>query len=434
MPILFFPFVPMQDYPDWLYQGFVLKAKALGEGWAGAFKIHPYIAPNIAVTLLAGLFSFAFPLAICSRLVLGLTFAAQYAGWNRYFRLHVPAHCMGAAFLAGALCFNYSWWHGNINFVLGIGIAAWLGACAVQGKWAERGLWKVILTSFVLYACHMFGVVTFGAIVLVDAVTTRRFKCALRLVTGFVPVLLLFIHYIMNAPPSGAGPYDGMTWRETLGDRLMIMGRYLVPFPAFTGMDSSPFRLLWAANIVAGGATLVAVTLSASAIARNAGGNLRQPLVLAAIMIVGAMFAPMWGSGVVAFNERFLLFLVLNCVVCVLAGMVRFPRLLTALCLLAWLGVVGHAVYFTASFNNALPGSSTTNLQRRSHLQLHDPFVRMPYYRAIQDKQVLDVFSTGLFTSPGVGLPPGIQGTFEKKERFPPLHHYFTRLLSVPSD
>ena len=46
------PVLPLQDVPDWVYQGHVLRLLLAGDPRAGGFALVPYPVPNATATLL----------------------------------------------------------------------------------------------------------------------------------------------------------------------------------------------------------------------------------------------------------------------------------------------------------------------------------------------------------------------------------------------
>ena len=87
--IWFFRFLPMQDYPDWLYQGYIFSQAMKGQPIFD-FQIIDYPVANSVSTFFIGLFSLFLHTEISGKLFLTIyVFIFTFGSFSPFFQFHI---------------------------------------------------------------------------------------------------------------------------------------------------------------------------------------------------------------------------------------------------------------------------------------------------------------------------------------------------------
>ncbi len=182
------------DYPDWVFQGVLLRGVLTGHPVAG-YVLKPYPVPNSLTTVALGLMDCVLPWAwaakvwICAYLML-----ASVAAWRlcdaagaRDWRLAVA--------LPSVLFLNLDFWYGHISFEIGLCLLLLFAATMLRRSTggAMGGLLMLLFfTHMEACACAL--------LLLALAATRRR---ALRMLWSAAPVVVLTIWYALGRYLSG---------------------------------------------------------------------------------------------------------------------------------------------------------------------------------------------------------------------------------------
>jgi hypothetical protein len=114
-------FLPMQDYPIWLSEGDIL-SRLLAGAPDGNFGIVPYPVPNAVSTAIIGLLGVMMNVEIAGKVFLSLAVIVFALG--AYWLTAPPPGLRRNAFslMPLALMPGYPFFHGNINYFLGLGL------------------------------------------------------------------------------------------------------------------------------------------------------------------------------------------------------------------------------------------------------------------------------------------------------------------------
>jgi hypothetical protein len=157
-PLAFLRYLPMQDYPQHLFQAKLVSA------WFGGQPVDPFYQVHLHPTysvfyLLVWLVGKAIGLRAAGRAAVGVYFVLMYAAARRVLwwrgREEGPAY---AAFLIPALAINQAYWLGLLNFLytLPLVLVAWMDVLqALRRGWSRR---RAVLHALLLGAVMMTNV------------------------------------------------------------------------------------------------------------------------------------------------------------------------------------------------------------------------------------------------------------------------------------
>ncbi|MEX3999177.1 hypothetical protein AB4Y38_09800 [Paraburkholderia sp. EG285A] len=184
LPVLFFllvvmnapPYVPLQDYNEWTYQGYIA-AQLLQGHLTGQYAFTAFPVPNSAVQLILGVLNFAVPAPLASRLVASAyVIAAIVLAWRISLRI-CPMENAGYFFLLLAcLYFNTPFWNGYMNYQMGILLfSAWL---LLDPATRRKPQW-VLLFSVAGFFVHAVIWASILLMIGIDVARRRRIVAAL---------------------------------------------------------------------------------------------------------------------------------------------------------------------------------------------------------------------------------------------------------------
>ncbi|MFP6556767.1 hypothetical protein WJ542_00285 [Paraburkholderia sp. B3] len=189
------PYVPLQDYNEWVYQGFVAEQLLRGH-LTSQFVFATFPVPNSAAQALLCLLNFVVSPLLAARVVASLyVIAAITLAW-RIAEKTSPAQQIGYFFvLLVCVYFNTPFWNGYINYQIGILLlSAWL---LLDPKTRAKPLWVLVFTlgAFFTHAA------IWAAILLTMTIDALR----RRVFTPYLPALVslgLFAWYVARKPAS----------------------------------------------------------------------------------------------------------------------------------------------------------------------------------------------------------------------------------------
>ena len=187
------PLVPVQDYPEWLYQGNRLARELAGSIRPDdPFQTHLVPPPPgcLAVASIAAL-RLVVSADASGRIVLTITLVLFVLGWRRLFSNEIrhPLRWLGLA-----LAFNWFFLMGFLNYLLGLGLLflalSWCRSQSELGTWSHAAILGA--TALLLCAAHPVGLALFLLYLLISRVSEpgRWTTGALRRVgIGLAPAL-----------------------------------------------------------------------------------------------------------------------------------------------------------------------------------------------------------------------------------------------------
>lgn len=238
LPVLLFllvvmnapPYVPLQDYNEWTYQGYVA-AQLLQGHLPGRYAFAGFPVPNSAVQAILSALNLVVSATLSSRLVASAYVIAAIAlAWRLSLRIS-PA-CNGSYFFLLLVClyFNTPFWNGYMNYQMGILLfSAWL---LLDPATRRKPQW-VLLFSVAGFFTHAMIWASILLMIGIDALRRWRFAAAL-------PALLsigLFAWYAaMRHTPVLPDPLAHATLPKLVAYKLYTLAK-LGPYHHFTYDD-----------------------------------------------------------------------------------------------------------------------------------------------------------------------------------------------------
>ncbi len=353
---------PLQDFNEWIYQGWLVGQLLLGG--EVPFGIKPWPVPNAAAQVLLGLLN-----VVMSAHAAGLVYLTLYLAGMTWLAAAIaqaggafdPATFLLAVLIGGL---NSPYWDGYANSQLGM--ALYLVHVLREKRGPTAAGWDAAL-GVALFFCHAVMLAVFTLHVAIAAVQRRQ----LMRVAVLLPPFALLAWYVLRddnygefIPPFGTTLFEFIAYKGYSAAKVGPYQNFIIG--GIGDADRAP--LLFAAGVAANLVfVLVAVVPLAIALVRQAWGGDRSPAVLVALAcLAGFAVLPSALFGVVNVGERLLL-----------------PALLVALvcCPDPWrlrrfgAGVAALAPATVLYFHLILPASLPTS--EIGHLAAHDPAQRM---------------------------------------------------------
>lgn len=395
--VFLFRFLPLQDYPDWLYQGFLFREYVFsGNSFEHFFALQPFIPPNAISTILIGLLSTFLDPELAGKIVLAMAMTLLYFGSARYIRFVSGRWSALAPFISLIFVFNLNFWLGNVNFIFGLGVALIGFELLIGRRWLESFFGSASL-FLLAYLSHFFAYAILLYAVGLYLLAVRRSQLLWRLFLVNIPALLLLAWFVSSVTGDSAvaGAFDP-AWQAQ--QRLSLFAGVLAPFQRFKGVSEPglPLKMInyaWAVGVVAIAGLLAARWWRTR--------RLRFALLLAAPLPIVILALPLAMAGIVRPGERLVLFFAINLVATALAEFPRRARRLWPVVATLAIATFAYYVTNTIEFNRMIRSGNMPTADARMALAARggtDGFLRLPYYAAIRERAPVPIFTSGLFT------------------------------------
>jgi hypothetical protein len=244
------PFPPLQDYPEWTYQGYIFSELLKGSAAISSrFHVLPYPVPNSTAQLVLGLLTYVLtPIQSAKALIVLYCIAVVLLALR--LASHLPAdrrslYIWVIVFLIG---FDGSFWSGYINFQFALILLALYVSLITQPR--ERSRWIhvgfsiaiffthfVVLFTFVLIYCSAYLLPSVSRPLLMTARGSLKNLVSLRSL-ALAPVLLLSIWYVFGRLLTPDAIFVDTPPDKEIGGSLFAFGLY----KAYTLMKLGPFQ------------------------------------------------------------------------------------------------------------------------------------------------------------------------------------------------
>jgi hypothetical protein len=373
--------LPLQDVPDWVYQGHVLRLLLAGDARASGFALLPYPVPNATATvLLAALDGWLDP-TLAARVIALAVLLFGAAAVARFAAVVDGASAPLLAFVGfGVFALTTPFWYGYLNFC--IGVALLLLFLARQGARRAPRVPGAIETALWALALFFTHAVVFGAFALVVAWRWWSDAAETRTLVALVPAAILGAWYAVarvflerNLAPVeevtiGGGPLQALwayfSWKPITLTTLAPWRDFRIGYSRILPLDDFATFEAMALNVVFTALLVGALALAMRCALRDGDTTWRDlapGLALAAAFVAAP---PVHFFGLINVGERLWLL-----AVALLLTQVRLPR--AALCGLIALTLPLHALDLVSLWRagEALAGRAPTT-------HAGDSFV--PYY------------------------------------------------------
>lgn len=225
------PWLPLQDFNEWGYEGFI-GAQLLQHHLSAQFAFVSYPVPNaliqVALCALDLVLAPSTSTRVIANLYAALAFAAAWA-LARRFQAARPAPCF-LVLLIG-IYFNASFWSGYLNFQFGLLVfSAWL---LCEPRTRSR---PIVVLAFSLLAFFTHAIV-WAAILLMMGIEAFKDRKPLPRLPALVSVGLFGWYLAAKAPPQGFSSVEHPSLLWTLTYKLYTVAKF-GPYHNFVFSDA----------------------------------------------------------------------------------------------------------------------------------------------------------------------------------------------------
>lgn len=402
-----FEYLPLQDYPDWLYQGHLFNQYFFhGNDFGGYFTFHGYIPPNGASTIGIGLLSLIVNPFIAGKLFLFVALALMYFGCDQYLQHFARTKHITNTFVALYFVFNLHFLIGNISFLFGLGFAL-SSFCYLYKRSRLECSYYQIPFILICYLSHFFALAIFLLLIAVYTNKEQRKLTYRNVILSSLPTAMIFIHYWMNKTITTFNPENlDSTPLQMFMAKLTVVSVTSIPFHRYKAVWE-PTDLIKYINYSVAAVAVVALIAAIVIIVWKRNWS-RESIIVTLIFIL-LVTLPYEIAGLYFPAERFMILLFLAMIVffsgqlSVVSGqLVRrgIFVIFTGLTLLSlWYNYMMFGNYNTMLSKSNIPDQKI--LGEYSNREGTDPFTRLNYYDAITKMQPMPIFTTALFTYRG---------------------------------
>lgn len=398
-----FRYIPMQDYPNWLYQGFLFKEYLLnGNSFNGFFHLYPYVPPNAISTICIGLLSLIISPFIAGKIFLFMTALLLYFGARSYLSLFVKNQNSFVSCIAFYSIFNLSFLMGFVNYSFGFGLALLVMVYLVKND-LKVSRWMLSLLVLLLYLSHFLSLAMFAVFLAVYIYHTKKYRLLYYLAPAFIPAVLLFLEYyftkgIDNIQLSQVKDSFIVRWWMFAHDVLSV----IIPFHHYKWVLESGSIMKGVNHLfcVFIGAFCLYVFLKAF---KKRSMTLELRLSLCVLMLI--LILPGYLGGVLLPSSRLIIFFALN----IFASFVfkKQGKFLHRVSIAVGVSLVSvsylYNVYCAYQFDKQVASGIVPRdaiIRPRILLEGTDGFTHLCFYHGITHHEPLRVFRTGLFAYP----------------------------------
>lgn len=400
--IFSFQYLPLQDFPQWIYHGHVFNQIVFhSNDFGGYFSLHHYIPPNACATVLIGLFEMATTPLIAGKLFLFISLILVYSGsWLVLTSLTGTKHIL-FAFIALGSCFNLFFYGGFINFLFGLGIAL-LGISYVLTHRSTGNPYLLSLIFLLCYLSHFASLLIVLVPVLAVIIYEREMKFAGRILLAMIPVIVLFLHYYLTKEITTFSPGDPAqsNYLQTLWGSVSHAPAAMMPIHRIKHVLELPV----VENIVNYGfafAAILAVAFFVISVIVKRRWSLLS--IIGFLTTITVIFSPAYLGGLFSLGQRFVFLLWL---VMVAYFFLRYPSpkihmVETIIASIVAIGSFSILWYGTAIFNDMDIPSHTREASTPDPRGGSNPFEHFHFYDDIEQNRGVPVFHSALLDYKG---------------------------------
>lgn len=434
-------FLPLQDYPDWVYQGNVFASFLRGQ-MPPAFSVARVLAPNSVSTLSIGALALVLPAEQAGKVFLSC-YALGYLAAGAFL---LRATLGTALFLLPALTvWNFSFLHGNVSYAFSLPVLFVGLSYVIRWKEGVRPLGIAVL-SVALYVCHGTAYASFALVLLALWACRPSLRLLGRMALGLLPSALLWmaygatqLHDPIATPYVGADAVSLVSFLELKGETLTRIVALFGSFHPFY----EPLREAAPALVLLNKGFLAAVAWLLARACWHRSPDRALVLVAVGLHVVLFLLAPRASAGIVNPGERLVLPMMFLLAACAYAARPEpwFTRLFAVAAVVQagfLLGYGSFAAERLARFHQALSRhtrSARFALLHESHLRpapreqgavprgwarlpRHHPLLRQNLLVELERGAPAPIFETGLLRYRG---PETIVTSLEDLHRLEPI-------------
>ena len=400
--VLLFKYLPLQDYPVWVYEGFVFKELIAGSPlFQNNYVFIGYLPPNALSTIFIGSLSFIVSPIIAGKLFLLLSSLLLYTGIYKFMKLYLKNNDLLISVISLICTFNFSFFTGNINFIFGLGFAFYSAYFLIKNNKHNFLIYSLI---FILaYLAHFFSIFILSFYIFIYLYKNKKKKLKIFFFS-LIPPAAIFLHYMFNKNlPAEYNKFsmctltnypviqNKCTLLHFLLDKMALFFKQFQPLPSF-GEVFELNTFLIAIN--------VAVVLCFGFLyfkffkifLKNKEIDEHSITVLAFSLLI--FLLPAFFGGISNPAERLIIFSFLNLIVFILKYRKDLKKLLVFFFILIEILSFSYFNLVTWKFNKLI--SSHAPVTAEYVRAGHNGFQFFDFYRSITNKEIADIFPTSI--------------------------------------
>lgn len=400
--VFIFPYLPIQDYPDWLHQGQLLNQLLFhSDTFNHYYSLQGFIPPNAISTLfIAGLTSIM-PIEIAGKIFALTTLFLLYCSFNIYFKRFSLLPKMFAAYCSFYLVFNVFFFMGALNFLFGLGLCFFGFHFFTKRDYSRAtSIVLLMLFFFLCYLSHLFAVFIFALFLLSYAISEKKHILLFNAAIGLIPTIIVFFQYYASRTPP---PYVIESFIKNQTSLLLSRPTnfsIIVPFHRFKEVTMLPMYLK-VIDVLTIGIALLLVIVTIYVIIKTRRVDHRALSLI--LFVIPLMLMPYSLGGLNFGAERF----VIPIIICSLAYCSSFITKQTAFRVATYAMIavaalsLSYNIYNSYVFNTMITSNRIPTIVEDSLSSQKEgvsPFLHFSQYEAIRKNASVPIFNTGLFT------------------------------------
>ncbi len=400
--VLLFKYLPLQDYPVWVYEGFVFKEIIAGNPlFQNNFAFIGYLPPNAISTIFIGFFSFLVSPIIAGKLFLLLSSLLLYTGIFKFMKLYFKNSDLLISLISLICTFNFSFFSGNINFIFGLGFAFYCIYFLIKNNKHNFIFYSSVF--IIAYLSHFFSIFILSFFILVFLYKYNKAKIKILFIS-LIPPAIIFLHYIFNKNlPAEYNKFSMCSLTDYpvihntcnllhfLLDKMAFFFKQFQPFPGFAEVfEQNTFIIALNVVIVLCFGFLYVIFLKIYLKNKNIDEHSITVLTFSLLIFL----LPAFFSGISDPAERLLVFSFINLVLFILKFRKDFKKIMVIFFIVIEILCFSYFNLVTWKFNKLI--RSNTPVAGKYMRAGHHGFQFFNHYRAIQNKEKADLFPTSI--------------------------------------
>jgi hypothetical protein len=291
---------------------------------------------------------------------------------------------------------------GFLNFCFSLGLSLLLMSFLLKKKLSVN-IFVLSAILLIIYLSHFIGLALIVLFMLVYCFHYKKYSESLKILPAFLPIMILFIHYLVTKNISNLLPSPiTNSFRVLAESKLLSTFSVIIPFNKYKWL-SEPSLLLIGADLFFCIFITVAACYSLYEAWNKNKWNINVFLGLLLLpLIVGA---PAYFGGMLNPGTRLVLFLELNIFILFLNhNYIIFPRKVILFVVIAFtLGAYSYNIHNAYQFDKQLQGGVIpldAILRSRSLFEGTDGYLHLSFYHGITHHEALRPFRTGMLDYP----------------------------------
>ncbi len=398
-----FEYLPLQDYPNWLYQGFIFNEYVFhANTFNGFFHLRPYIPPNAISTVFIGVLSTFMSVFMAGKIFIFITASLLYWGTASYLILFIKDRKALISFVAFYLVFNVNFLMGFLNYCFGFGITLLVIVYFVRHDLkVSRAVGAVLF--LLLYLSHFVALFLVMAFLALYAYHKKKFRLLRPLLLAIVPVIILFLQYYFFRQSEDL---NFVPYREDLYYRFHMVIHWLlsvtIPFHHYKWLLAQP-PLFEGLNFLSCAITSLVIFYTFFSAWKK--GIWSLELRMALLLFIPIVLLPDYLGGLLYPSNRFVILFLLNILVLYFSERrSKFKERLTFI--IVFLMVVTsyfYNLFYAYQFDTQAASETVTleSLIQNSYAwEGTNGFEHHIFYHGITHHEILSPFRSGLFDYP----------------------------------